>query len=143
MSTKNINQNLLSLFARHPKYLLRLLFTYYPISNEQIVKFKGEVKWGYLSSNTSRSWDQFFIEEYSDQLNWDTLSGNPSLPWSYEFITKYEKFWNFYSLPLNEGIPWTQELILHPKINYKNLSTVNGQNLWTEEFLLQNAAILP
>jgi hypothetical protein len=44
---------------------------------------------------------------------------------------------------LNKGIPWTQELILHPKIIDKNLSTVNGQNLWEEEFLLQNAAILP
>jgi hypothetical protein len=65
-----------------------------------------------------------------------------SLPWSYEFITKYEQFWNFYALPLNKGIPWTQELVLHPKIVDKNLSTVKGENLWTEEFLIQNAEIL-
>lgn len=155
----NFRHSLLSLFAKHPNYLLRLFFNYYPLSNEQIVKFKGEVKWGYLSSNSVRIWDQAFIEEYAEQLNWDALSGNPSLPWSmsflkafpgrfkgsiqttnpslpwsYEFITKYEQFWNFYSLPLNKGIPWTQELILHPKIIDKNLSTVNGQNLWAEEF---------
>jgi hypothetical protein len=167
MNTKNINQNLLSLFARHPNYLLRLFFTYYPLSNEQIVKFKGEVKWGHLSSNSVRSWDQSFIAEYADQLNWDALSGNPSLPWtisflksfpgkfkgsiqsmnpslpwSYEFITKYEQFWNFHSLPLNKGIPWTQKLVLHPKIIDKNLSTVNDENLWTEEFLIRNAEIL-
>ena len=168
MSIKNINQNLLSLFARHPNYLFRLFFTYYPISNEQIVKFRGEVKWGYLSSNSVRSWDQSFIEEYADRMNWDALSGNPSLPWSisflkafpgkfkgsiqttnpslpwsYEFITKYEQFWNFHSLPLNKGIPWTQELILHPKVIDKNLSGVNGDNLWKEEFLIQKADILP
>jgi hypothetical protein len=157
-----------SLFAKHPNYLLKLFFTYYPLSNEQIVKFKGEVKWGYLSSNSVRSWDQYFIEEYADHLNWDGLSANPSLPWSmsflksfpgrfkgsiqttnpslpwsYEIITKYEKFWNFHALPLNKGIPWTQELILHPKVIDKNLSTVNGENLWTEKFLIQNAQILP
>ena len=126
------------------------------------------MKWGYLSSNSVRIWDQAFIEENADTLNWDALSGNPSLPWSmsflkafpgrfkgtiqttnpslpwsYEFITKYEKFWNFHSLPLNKGIPWTQELILHPKIIDKNLSEVNGDNLWTKDFLIQNAETLP
>ena len=159
---------ILSLFTKHPNYLLKLFFTYYPLSNEQIVKFKGEIKWGFLSTNTVRNWDQSFIEEFADQLNWDALSANPSLPWSmsflkafpgkfkgsiqttnpslpwsYEFITKYEKFWNFHSLPLNKGISWTQELVLHPKIMDKNLSQINGENLWTEEFLIQNAAILP
>ena len=167
MNNSNLN-SLLSLFAKHPNYLLRLFFTYYPLSNEQIIKFKSEIKWGLLSSNTARSWDQAFIQEFSDQLDWDALSANPSLPWSmsflkafpgrfkgyiqttnpslpwsYEFITNYEQFWNFYSLPLNKGITWTQELILHPKIIDKNLSEVNGENLWTEEFLIQNAAILP
>jgi len=171
-SKMNINQNiendLLSLFSRHPNYLLRLLFTYYPLSDEQIVKFKGEINWAYLSYNSTRDWDQAFIKEFEDKLNWDALSANPSLPWSmsflkafpgrfkgsiqttnpslpwtYEFITKYEQFWNFYSLPLNKGIPWTQELVLHPKIIDKNLSTVNGPNLWTEEFLIKNGAILP
>jgi hypothetical protein len=56
METEAIFENdLLSLFSTHPNYLLRLFFTYYPLSNEQIVKFKGEVKWGYLSSNSIRS----------------------------------------------------------------------------------------
>lgn len=161
-------QPILSLFAKHPNYLLRLFFTYYPLTNGQLVKFKSEVKWRYLSSNSLRDWDQAFIVEFADQLDWDSLSANPSLPWSisflkafpgrfkgfiqttnpslpwsYEFITKYEQFWNFYSLPLNEGIPWTKELVLHPKIIDKNLSFVKGENLWTEEFLIQNAAILP
>ena len=159
---------LLTLFARHPDYLLRLFFTYYPLSNEQIVKFKGEIKWGHLSSNSVRIWDQSFIEKFADKLNWDALSANPSLPWcisflkafpdrfngfiqssnpslpwSYDFITKYEQFWNFHALTFNKGITWTQELILHPKIVDKNLSEVNGENLWTEEFLIQNAKILP
>lgn len=75
----NSHQTLLSLFAKHPNYLLRLFFTYYPLSNEQIVKFKGEVKWGCLSSNSVRIWNQAFIEENADQLNWDALSGNSSL----------------------------------------------------------------
>jgi hypothetical protein len=35
------------------------------------------------------------------------------------------------------------ELVLYPKIIDKNLSEVNGENLWTEEFMIQNAAILP
>ena len=162
------NRILLSLFAKHPNYLLRLFFTYYPLSNEQIIKFKSEIKWGHLSANSARSWDQSFIEEYADKLNWDALSANPSLPWtisflksfpgrfkgsiqtsnpslpwSYEFITKYEQFWNFNSLPFNKGIHWTQELILHPKIIDKNLSEVYGKNLWTEDFLIKNAKILP
>jgi len=165
---KDVNKEVLLLFAKHPKYLLKLFFTYYPLLNDQIKRFKNEVKWEYLSSNASRNWDQSFIQEYADYLNWDVLSANPSLPWSmsflkafpgrfkgsiqttnpslpwsYEFITKYAQFWNFYSLPLNEGIPWTQELVLHAKIIDKNLSKVNGENLWTEEFLIQNAEILP
>ena len=168
MKSNNMNNNLLSLIARHPNYLLRLFFTYYPLSNDQIRKFKNEVKWGYLSSNKERDWDQTFIEEFADKLNWDALSANPSLPWSmsflksfpgkfkgsiqttnpslpwsYDFITKYEQFWNFYALPLNKGIPWTQELVLYPKIIDKNLSKVSGDNLWTEEFLTQHASILP
>ena len=44
---------------------------------------------------------------------------------------------------MNKGIPWTQELVLHPKIIDKNLSTVNDESLWTEDFLIQNAEILP
>jgi hypothetical protein len=165
MNHKNL---LFSLFAKHPNYLLRLFFTYYPLSNEQIIKFKGEVNWSYLSSNSVRNWDQAFIEEFKDKLNWEfltanpslpwsvsflkafpgrfmgnILTSNPSLPWSYEFITKYEQIWNFYSLPYNKGIQWTQELVLHPKIIDKNLSEVNGENLWTEEFLIKNAKILP
>lgn len=168
MIINNNIQKLHSLFARHPNYLLRLFFSYYPLSNEQIVKFKGEVNWKYLSSNSDRNWDQEFIKEFEDMFDWEALSANPSLPWtisflkafpgrfkgsiqttnpslpwSYEFITKYEQIWNFYSLPLNMGIPWTQELVLHPKIIDKNLSEVNGDNLWTEEFLIQNAETLP
>ena len=164
----NSQQALLSLFARHPNYFLKLLYKYYPLSDEIIVKFKSEVNWRAISSNAKRNWNLSFIEEFAVKLNWDSMSANsnlpwslsflkaypgkfkgsiqtfnPSLPWSFEFITKYEKNWNFYSLPLNKGIPWTQELILHPKIIDKNLSEVNGQNLWTEEFLIQNAAILP
>ena len=117
------HKNLLfSLFAKHPNYLLRLFFTFYPLSNEQIIKFKGEVNWGHLSSNSVRIWGQAFIEEFKDKLNWEFLTANPSLPWSmsflkafpgrfmghilttnpslpwsYEFITKYEQIWNFYS----------------------------------------------
>jgi hypothetical protein len=83
------NRILLSLFAEHPNFLLRLFFTCYSLSNEQIVKFKGEVKWGYLSSNSARSWDQSFIEEYADQLNWDALSANTSLPWSMSFLKSF------------------------------------------------------
>lgn len=63
MNTKNIDSGLLCLFAKHPNYLLRLFFTYYPLSNEQISKFKAEVKWVHLSSNSVRIWDQAFIEE--------------------------------------------------------------------------------
>ena len=81
---------LLTLFARHPDYLLRLFFTYYPLSNEQIVKFKGEIKWGHLSSNSVRIWDQSFIEKFADKLNWDALSANPSLPWSISFLKAFE-----------------------------------------------------
>ena len=163
----NSQQALLSLFARHPNYFLKLLYRYYPLSDEIIVKFKSEVNWRAISSNAKRNWNLSFIEEFADKLNWDSMSANPnlpwslsflkaypgkfkgsiqtfnpSLPWSFEFITKYEKFWNFHSLPLNKGIPWTQEHVLHPKIIDKNLSTVNGQNLWTEDFLIQNAEIL-
>ena len=159
---------LLSLYSRHPNYLLKLLYRYYPLSNEIIEKFKNEINWGVISSNQTRNWDQSFIEKFADKWNWDSMSSNPklpwslsflkaypgkfisssqtlnpSLPWSFEFITQYEKNWNFHSLPLNKGIPWTQELILHPNIIDKNLYSVQGENLWTEEFLLENAAILP
>ena len=164
----NIQITLLSLYSRHPNYLLKLLYRYYPLSNEIIEKFKNEINWGVISSNQTRNWDQSFIEKFADKWNWDSMSSNPklpwslsflkaypgkfisssqtlnpSLPWSFEFITQYEKNWNFHSLPLNKGIPWTQELILHPNIIDKNLYSVQGENLWTEEFLLENAAILP
>jgi len=159
---------LLSLYSRHPNYLLKLLYRYYPLSNEIIDKFKNEINWGVISSNQTRNWDQSFIEKFAEKWNWDSMSSNPklpwslsflkaypgkfisssqtlnpSLPWSFEFITQYEKNWNFHSLPLNKGIPWAQELILHPNIIDKNLSSVQGENLWTDEFLLENAAILP
>lgn len=164
----NTEKTLLSLYAKYPNYLLKLLFTYYPLTNAQIVKFKAGVNWRNLSTNSVRTWDRAFIEEFAVQLNWDDLSANPSLPWSIsflnafqgkfngviqtmnpslpwslEFISNYEQPLNFYALPLNHGIPWTHELILHPNIIDKNLSKVSGDNLWTEEFLIQNAEILP
>jgi hypothetical protein len=39
---KAVDKEVLLLFAKHPNYLLRLFFKYYPLSDEQIVKFKGE-----------------------------------------------------------------------------------------------------
>lgn len=164
----NSHKNVLSLIARYPNYLLKLFFKNYPLKNEQIEKFKSEIKWNHLSANAVRDWDVDFIKEHADKLNWDALSANPSLPWSlsflkafpdrvkgfvlttnpslpwsFDFIMKYDDFWNFSALPFNKGIPWTQELILHPKIIEKNLSTIDGKDLWTEEFLLRNANILP
>ena len=108
----NIQKTLLSLYSRHPNYLLKLLYRYYPLSNEIIEKFKNEINWGVISSNQTRKWDQSFIEKFADKLNWDSMSANP----------KY--------------------------IIDKNLSSVHGwqpheYNVWTDEFLLENAAILP
>jgi hypothetical protein len=159
---------ILSLFSKHQKYCLKLFYTYYPLSNELLRKFEKEVNWSTISQNEKRTWDQPFIAEFSDKLNWEFLSSNPSLPWSvpflksfpgkfkgeiltinpnlpwdYDFITQYESFWNIYSLPLNTGIQWTSKLILHPKVIDKNLSEVNGADLWTEKFLIENAEILP
>ncbi len=79
MSNNSNNNNLYGLFARHPNYLLKLFFIYYPLSNELIYKFKNEIKWHYLSMNSNRKWDRSFIEENVEQLNWDALSANPSL----------------------------------------------------------------
>jgi hypothetical protein len=101
------------------------------------------LNWDALSGNPSLPWSMSFLKAFPGRFKGSIQTTNPSLPWSYEFITKYEKFWNFHSLPLNKGIPWTQELILHPKIIDKNLSEVNGDNLWTKDFLIQNAERLP
>ena len=161
-------ESIFYLFSRHPKYLMKLLFQFYPLSNDQIVKFKSEVDWFALSRNEHRAWDKEFIDANIEKWDWESLSANtalpwsieflksfpdrfrghvqtvnPALPWTKEFLLKYERFWNFSALPLNDGIPWSQELVLHPKIINKNLSYVNGDDLWTESFLLENANVLP
>ena len=100
----NTQQSLLSLFAKHPNYLLGLFFTYYPLTNAQLVKFKSEVKWRYLSSNSLRDWDQAFIVEFADQLDWDSLSANPSLPWTISFLKAFPRRFKGFIKPIDTDL---------------------------------------
>lgn len=161
-------QIILTLFKKYPKYFNNLLFTFYPITDEQVEQHIQFINWEALSRNKNRQWNLSFIHKHQDKLNWHELSDNvalpwselffetyrnkfnrlniclnPALPWSKDFILKHVQYWNYHHLVQNASIPWTQELVLHPKIVDKNLMHVQGDNLWTEEFLISHARVLP
>lgn len=112
----------------------------YPLTYEQIEKYKNHLNFHHLSMNTKIDWFEGLIDLYLDLWNWKNLSSNTSLPWSIDFIKKYEDYWDWNNLCSNENLPWNKEFIekyknkFLEKYNYVTLSSNKGIN-WTEELI--------
>ena len=158
------NEDIVKLFIRNSNTLIPLLFKYYPFTHELINKHQDMAEWDKLSANKNINWTDNFIDKHAAKWEWyrtmcmnpslpwsiafiekhlgkfgskEEMSGNKGMPWSYEFINHFKDRWNWHWLTINKSINWDQKMFVDFEMWNKTIQHVNGDNLWTEEFIIK------
>ncbi len=88
---------------KYPTTLSYHVSEYYPLSHEQLRRYKDILQWDYVATNEKIAWSTDIIDEFKDRLfrkaDEDlpaSLSVNDTLPWdSIEFVKRYEDLWDW------------------------------------------------
>jgi len=67
-------QAAISFFYRHPEYFWHGVSAYYPLSEEDLVRYGDVLQWQFVSQNESIHWTIPMVERFSDRLYWDNFS---------------------------------------------------------------------
>lgn len=89
----------LDFLKRHPNYAFHAISGFYPLTGEQLRKYRNVLFWDEICENEEIEWSvglvQTFLKYLKDKkgkLN-STLHYNNKLPWSIELIKHFETLW--------------------------------------------------
>ncbi len=136
--------HIISFLLRHPDYFLELISCYYPLSQQQLRKYKNDLDWNKISSNENIHWNKNIINEFKDEFNWKSLTTNKSAFVDRSLLDIFDDKIDWFgedsyfggSIALNEGIYWDIETIdkYADKINFDKLSESTTVN-WSEQVI--------
>jgi hypothetical protein len=119
----------LEFLKRHPSYAFHAISGFYPLSGEQLRKYRDVLFWEDVYENEEIEWSiglvQTFLKYLKDEkgkLN-SILHYNNKLPWSVEFIKQFETLWYWDILGERDEI---QNNPLIQKVFEKHLEPVNA-----------------
>lgn len=81
----------ISLFYRHPDYFWHGVSAYYPLSEEDLVRYSDVLQWQFVSQNENIRWTTPMVKRFAEQLQWEDFSGS-------RFFTEEEQIERFTSL---------------------------------------------
>jgi hypothetical protein len=131
-------------YALHnPKFFRAVLSYFYPLSANQLEKYKSFLDWRYVSQNEFISWDYDLIKKYSDLLNWVGFTSHPTLWQNQQLLNQFESniIWqddllSYATIAYNKGVDWNSDQIekYADKLNFTDLSA-NSSVLFTEKMI--------
>jgi hypothetical protein len=144
----NIEDRLIAFFLRKPEYFKYCVSSLYPLTENQIHKYKDDLIWfddsvAYavgqgLSTNCNLPWSKELIKKYEHNWNWESFSSwiIGKAFWHDEILSDYAERLNWDSVSWNGNIPWDEELIWkhRDQINWDYLSMKNMFK-WTPQML--------
>ena len=77
------------LMLQNEDFFLNILATHYPLSHQQIEKYKNQLDFTKLSKNTNLDWSDEFIEQYKADLFMHNLLQNRGVNWDEERIKEF------------------------------------------------------
>ena len=95
----------------HLDVLIAYISAYFPLNHALIEKFRYDLNWKSISSNSEIEWTSKFIEDNKNHLVWHLLVGNPGIPLTEEFILHYKKRIDWDYLAHNPTLPLTDSFI--------------------------------
>lgn len=122
-----MNQNANSTFdrvfqflLRHKDFCIKLISQYYPLSYNELEKYRDKLNWVHVGYNEVIEWNYSLYDLYKDKVDMEILGHNNRFPFTEAIIEKHfdELFYSkdengkektFFSE--NEGLPWSEKLI--------------------------------
>jgi len=143
----SIENRLIALFIRHPDFFVGSISSSYPLTIEQLYKYKDKLKWvldnrGFfmygLSSNKFLPWSESLIDEFYESWDWSGISSfilGDKL-WFKGILEKYvdKLLWN--DVSFNTNIPWASGILIKfsGKLDWKQISG-NRSVPWSSSFI--------
>ena len=75
MNTKS-QKVITTFFLKHPEYFFRNISVGYPLSKDQLIRYKNILDWHKISENTNIAWSRELMNFFSESLEWEILSWN-------------------------------------------------------------------
>ena len=122
-----MNQNANSTFdrvfqflLRHKDFCIKLISQYYPLSYNELEKYRDKLNWVHVGYNEVIDWNYSLYDLYKDKVDMEILGHNNRFPFTEAIIEKHfdELFYSkdengkektFFSE--NKGLPWSEKLI--------------------------------
>jgi hypothetical protein len=146
--TLKITDRLIALFLRKPEYFKYCISSHYPLTLEQIERYKDDLIWfddsvAYangrgLSTNQNLSWSKELLKKYADRWDWYNISSwiIGTCIWYDGILDDWANKISHDAISWNSDIPWDEELIAkyEDQINWNYLSH-SGKMKWTPQML--------
>lgn len=135
---------IISFLLKHPNYFYGSLSSYYPLSINQLRKYKNVLNWHKISANENINWNACILNEFHNHIVWNTLTTNRNAFVDKTTLVTFDDRIDWYgndhyygdSITANEGIYWDNETIdkYADKINIEKLSS-NKNVEWSESLI--------
>ena len=116
--------------------------------NEELLrKYRSEIDWKELSSNTEMLWTASILEYFKNYINWKELSGNaPEKLLTLKIIEQFADKWDWHELSNNYNLKLSFALLdkFADKWDWERI--INhwcGEELYTPEFLERYKGFIP
>ena len=69
-------KDIITFFLKHPVYFIGNISERYPLSKDNLLRYKNILDWNKVSDNINIAWSRELMSFFSEEIDWKILSRN-------------------------------------------------------------------